>query len=123
MANEITIDARLYVANGGYITEDKTTRLLVTQSAIGAHAPVVTVGNGAEEDLAIGDISTLGWIKLTNLDATNYVTYGPKSAGSMVAFGRIKAGETALFRLEPGITLRWQANTASVKVKVTLLEN
>jgi hypothetical protein len=94
----------------------------ITQAAQGAHSPVVSVET-VEEDLPIGDITTLGWLYLRNLDTTNYVTYGPKSGGAMVAFGRIKPGEPALMRLEPGITLRWVANTAAVKIQVKLFQD
>ena len=60
---------------------------------------------------------------MRNLDATNYVQYGPKSSGSMVAVGRIEAGEIHAFRLEPGITLRWVANTSAVLVDLRIYED
>lgn len=121
MADElkVTINARL--ENG----ENKQTwnhgEDSITQAAIGGHGGIVVVGT-SEEDLSVGDVGTLGWLFLKNLDSTNYVTYGPKDT-VMKAFGRLEAGEEAALRLEPGITLRWQANTANVKVKVWLLED
>jgi len=51
------------------------------------------------------------------------VQYGPKSSGSMVAIGRIEAGEIHAFRLEPGITLRWVANTAGCLVDLRIFED
>lgn len=122
MADEITVTLRATVDNGEYHDEFRGGTFKFDQAAIGAHGPVVSVGT-AEEDLTTGDISTLGFLFLKNTDVANYVTYGPKSAGVMVPFGRIKAGEVACVRLEPGITLRWQANTAAVKVQILLLEN
>ncbi len=83
------------------------------------YAPVVIVGT-SEEDLLVGDVTTVGWLYLKNLDAANYVQWGPKSAGSMVAIGRLKAGCSAWIQMEPGVTLRWIANTAPVKVQVKL---
>lgn len=97
--------------------------VLQVDQAVGViYGPVVIVGT-SEEDLLIGDIATLGYVFLRNLDAANFVTYGPKSGGSMIPFGRIKAGEIAMLRLEPGITWRWIADTGSVKVQVLLLNN
>lgn len=87
----------------------------------GFHGPVVTVST-SEEDLSLGDIATNGYIYLKNLDSSNYVTYGPKSAGAMIPFGRLSAGKTTLLRLDAGVTLRWQANTAAVKVLVKAYE-
>lgn len=94
------------------------------QAAIGQHSTIVTVGFAAEEDMPVGDISVLGLLILRNLDATNFVTWGPKSGGVMVPLGRLKPqGEPAYIRLEPGITLTWQADTGDCKVKMLLLED
>lgn len=123
MAGTISLKVLMNLVNGVHKeTFGSSNNITIVQDAIGAHAPVVTVGFAAEEDLPIGDISTLGWLFLQNLDSTNYVTYGPKDT-TMKAFGRIEPGEYAALRLEPGITLRWQANTGNVKVKVMLLED
>lgn len=123
MANEIKVTLSVTIANGEYNEKISDGQNSITQAAIGEAGGVVSVGSGAEEDLVTTDISTLGCVYLKNLDSTNYVTYGPKSGGVMVAFGRIKAGEEQWLRLEPGITWRWQANTAAVKVKIRVLEN
>lgn len=121
MANELQLAISATLTNG-YLSEVfNPGTIQVTQTTLGSYAPVVSVGT-SEEDMLAGDVGTLGYLFIRNLDAANYVTYGPKSGGAMVAFGRIKAGEAAAIRLEPGITLRWQANTAAVKVKVLLLE-
>lgn len=93
----------------------------VVQTGQGTHAGVAVVGT-SEEDLGIGDISTLGYLYIKNLDSTNFITYGPKSGGVMIDFGRLRAGEHAVIRLEPGITLRWVADTANVKVEFLLME-
>jgi hypothetical protein len=122
MANELTVSATLALTNGKLKERAETGALQVTQSVALSFSPTVIVGT-SEEDLAIGDIATLGWVLLQNLDSANYVQWGPKSAGAMVAIGRLKAGEFALLRLEPGITLRWVANTAAVNVKITLINN
>lgn len=122
MADELKVTIQATLTNG-YLKESiNPGQQSLTQAAVGSHCPVVSVGT-SEEDLSTGDISTLGWLFITNLDTANYVTYGPKSGGSMVAFGRIESGETHAVRLSPGITLRWQANTAAVKVKVWVLED
>lgn len=123
MANEIKVTVNGTVTNGKYSNEFKPGTLSFDQAAVGAHAPVVSVGT-SEEDLSIGDVSTPGWLFLRNLDATNYVDYGGKSTGgTMVALGRIKAGDVAVLRMNPSATLRWKANTSAVKVQALLLES
>lgn len=122
MANEIQTTLNVAVVNGNFRQTFAPGTIQITQTAQGAHSPVVSVGT-SEEDLSVGDVGTLGVLCLRNLDSANYVQWGPKSAGSMVAVGRLKAGEVAYIRLEPGITLRWVANTAACKVQVMLLEN
>lgn len=122
MAGTITPTLSLAVVNGKYSRAFAPAAPVVVQNAQGAWEAVVVVGTGAEEDLAPVDITTLGWCLLLNLDDTNYVTYGPKST-TMVAFGRLRTGEPACFRLEPGVTLRWTANTAACKVQILVLND
>lgn len=122
MANEIGINLAVTLTNGNLKKSFAPGQVNVTQTTLGAHDTVVVVGT-SEEDFSTGDVGTLGYLVLRNLDSANYVQYGPKSGGAMVAMGRIKAGEVAILRLEPGITLRWIANTSSVKVQAMLLES
>jgi hypothetical protein len=122
MANEITLNLSWTLTKSNHKDSFQPGTKSITQTGVGAHCPVVSVGT-SEEDLTVGDISTLGWLTLQNLDATNYVQWGPKSGGAMVAVGRLKPGEIAHLRLEPGITLRWIANTGACKVLVKLLED
>ena len=122
MANEIQTTLNVAVVNGNFRQTFAPGTIQITQAAQGAYSPIVSVGT-SEEDLTTGDIGTLGILCLRNLDATNYVQWGPKSAGTMVVAGRVKPGEVAYLRLEPGVTLRWIANTAAVKMQVMLLEN
>lgn len=122
MANEINITLSARIENGAFKDRIDSTGLAFDQATLGGHRPVVSVGT-SEEDLTVGDVATLGWCYLRNLDATNYVTYGPKSSGSMVAMGRLEPGEIAIFRLDPSVTVRWVADTAACKVDVRIYED
>lgn len=123
MADELSVKLYAKLVNGGLERTFSPSRFSVTQTAIGSIWTTVSIGFAAEEDIATTEIGTLGWCFLRNLDDTNYVTYGPKSGGVMVALGRIEAEECAAFRLEPGITIRAQANTAAVELDVMVLED
>jgi len=119
MANELQFNFSLNYANG--LVADSipapSPSYAVDQSAVAVfNADIATVSHTAESDMPVGAVATPGWLYLHNLDLTNFVKYGPKSAGSMVEFGRMKPGEIAWLRLAPGATLRWIADTGNCQV-------
>lgn len=123
MANEIQIGIQLTFENGKLKTTFLPGTLGFDQAALGMFQPVVTVASTGEEDMTFTDISTLGWVVGRNLDDTNYVVIGPSTGAAKHDFLRVEAGEPFAFRLEPGITWRWQANTAPVKMQLIALED
>lgn len=122
MSDELKITISATLTNSSLRETINPSQMSITQNTQRSHCPVVDVGT-SEEDIATGDIGTLGWLFMQNLDTTNYVTWGPKSGGAMVAVGRLKATEVAAFRLSPGITLRMQANGGTVKIKFWILDD
>jgi hypothetical protein len=122
VANELQFSAGTTLANGSLTDSTPLQTLLVTQSLAAMLTKVVSVTT-SEADLTTTEITTLGWAWIQNLDTTNYVQWGPKSGGSMVPVGRLEPGEWALLRLEPGITIRWVANTATCKVLVKIFND
>lgn len=122
MANEIKLTPQLTYASGLLKLSFAPGQKSYTQTTQQAHATVVSVGT-AEEDMPVGDVATNGWLVLYNLDATNFVKYGPKSAGAMIEFGRLRTGEFAMLRLASGVTNRWIADTAACKVQMLLLND
>lgn len=121
MANEITLTQRLQLANGELLDDNNPGRLQITQSAIGMFKQVLSIGT-TEESVTFTDISTPGICYIKNLDATNYVQWGPATT---VYQGRLKASDApACFRLDNGATtLYLKANTAACKVLITVYEN
>ena len=122
MADEIRINVTFRVENGYFKDAPPIGQILADQNNPGRGGHVQSIGSGAEEDIDVGDVSTLGWALLRNIDPTNYVTWGPKTGGVMVPVGRIRPGKVALWELEPGIILRAQADTAAVKLDVRIYE-
>ena len=120
MANEITVTAGLRVANGNSLFSREFGQQTFDQAAVGGPTPgYITVGT-AEESVTFGELSTLGWVFIENLDDTNYVQWGFSTG---VYGGRMEAGEPALFRLNPSSTLYLKANTAACKVNIYALED
>lgn len=120
MADEITVVSRLAVTNGNMSFDTGQITETVTQTAIGGPTPgYVTIGT-TEESITFSELSTPGEILIRNLDTTNYVQWGFSTG---VYGGRIKAGRTARWTLEPGTTLYIKANTAACKVVIYALES
>lgn len=126
MAGTIAIGASVRVTNGGFSNEFVPTSLALVQTGQGVHDTVVTVTT-SESDMPIGLIATEGWLVIRNLDPTNFVRWGPKSAGVMVPVGILKPatdgkGCFAIFEMDPAATIRWIADTGSCKVLMKLFE-
>jgi hypothetical protein len=122
MADEIKLTLDVRLENGNFKDAFQPGQIKIDQAAAGGHRPVAIIGT-TEEVIATGDVSTLGWLIMRNLDNTNYITWGPESAGAMVPIGRLKPGEWAACRLEPGVTIRAQANTAACKLDQRIYED
>lgn len=122
MADEISLNIQLTAENGDLKEQFYPGSISITQSALGLHAPVISIGT-TQESIATGDISTLGVVVGRNLDATNYITIGPTTGGTYHPMQRVKAGETFAYRLEPGTVLAAKANTAPCKLQLKIFEN
>lgn len=122
MANEIQVNLYGRVLNGTFEDIWPAESKQITQSAAGGAGGVQVIGT-SEEAITTVDVSTLGLFWFKNLDGTNYVDIGPDSGGSMVALIRLMPGESCFGRFKPGVTIKAQANTSSIKLKKLVLEN
>lgn len=120
MADEISIQATLSrkdsanAKSGTHKFEFLTTTF--SQSAKRHNEKIQTIGT-SEESFSVTDISTNGFLMMTNLDPTNYVEWGTTSGDYP---GKMNAGEPALLRLNTGKTLYLKANTAACDVRICL---
>lgn len=129
MANEITITPALKLANGNLTETQSPGAVQFTQNAQKMFKDTIALTAGSDTNIStlIGAtmLTTYGWAYIWNLDATNYVQLGPDSSGAIVPMIRLaKKGEApAVFRLEPGITLRAKANTGNCVILVLILND
>ena len=121
MANEITLNGSLSITNGSFKETFNPGQIRITQSAQGGNAGVWIVGTTTEA-MPAGDVSNKGYLCLRNLDATNFVTLYATTGGNGREFGKLNAGEYAIFRMSPSKSLVGKADTANVKVQMLLLE-
>lgn len=116
MSGTITETYTAAISNGTY-EENISRNLTTTQTTEGGGNPgYVNIGT-SEEDISFGDV-TPRIVIIENMDATNFVKYGPKSGGSMVNFGRVSPGGIARFEMGSGVTLRMVADTAACNVRI-----
>jgi hypothetical protein len=120
MADEITLKPYLKLLKGNHTQTISPTAYTVDQTGIGAWHSVQNIGTSEESITSFGDVGTEGWCYMRNLDTTNYVQWGPATT---VYVGRLEAGETAEFRMEPGASLFLKANTASCSVEIFVAED
>ena len=120
MANEITVTNKLSVTNGNLKFNFSPGAKSVTQTAQGGPTPGYKIIGTTEESEAFAELVTLGWCVMENLDTTNYVEWG---FATTAYGGRLEAGESAMFRLNPATTIYLKANTAACKVAIYGLED
>ena len=76
----------------------------------------------SEEALNLGNIATLGYIYIKNLDETNFVQLRTATSGTY--FCKLKPGEIAVFRFGSGVTAPYAiADTAACDVEYFLISN
>lgn len=123
MADEITITSNLQCTNGGFSFATREGSVRVDQAVAGGGGPGTVTITTSDAAVSLGSFTAKGYCFIKNLDATNYVEFGPESGGAIVKLIRLNAGESCLFRFVSSATLRAQANTASVKCYIAVLEN
>lgn len=79
-----------------------------------------TIGT-SDETLALGDVSSLGFLVAHNCDATNYIEIGHTSGTYSI---KLKAGEICGFRVGSGMSaIHAKANTASCDLEYLILSD
>lgn len=94
----------------------------ITQSGNIVFSDTPTIATSATT-ITTGSISTLGIMVVENLDAANFIKIAVDDGGTPKYWGKVKAGERFPIRLLPGTTVKMIADTAAVKVQVTIYED
>lgn len=119
MANEITVLINDALKNGGLTDSFNPGRLQITQNVQLLFADVITLTAGVDTAVTFGHIVTPGLCHFYNLDATNYVEWGPDNSGAIKVIGKLQANDApAVFRFDPAASLRMKAHTGNCDVLV-----
>lgn len=125
MANEIKLTAKITFDKGEVsgVKRDESDKL-VDVSGSRYSQTVQAVGFASEEAIGMGDVgvTNAGYCHMKNLDATNFVTYGPIAAD--VHLGKLKPGESCLLRWNKAAAVPViQADTAACDVEILVIED
>lgn len=122
MASEIKVATSIAVKNGAYQYSNATSQT-ITQTNKGGCNPGVVQLSTTQEQIQFGELSTPGWTEITNLDATNYVSFGNYVSAVFYPIIRVDPGETCLFRMSESAVLYGKANAGTPKVVIRVQEN
>lgn len=102
MANELTISANLAYLDTNNVQEElaiESLRQSVTTKIIGRSQQVIAT---SETAITLAGVSSVGWLMLINLDATNFVNI--KTAASGTIFAKLPPGGFCVLYLGSGVT-------------------
>jgi hypothetical protein len=127
MADEISIQTKLYAAKGGAYLPSVTRSITLDMTGADMGSWTQVIGTGSDEALDIppdvtGDIH----VEVFSLESEggNYVQLSNATGGSFSGgvFAKLIASTSAIFVIPSGTTIYAQANTASVSVQVRACE-
>ena len=124
-ADEITITYRMSIANGELDAFDTGT---VSYKADQDTDPPARIGGMQEVStnatlITTNALTTLGWGRFWNRSTNTYVTIGLQPVATYYPFIRLKATESCVVRLEPGVDFYAQAETNTSLLQVDILDN
>ena len=131
MSNEINVFCQMSCENGNLKVPPFGSNQSIDQSRANGGGPGHIVVGTAEEDVDLSDFTTPGrfWIRNngytgTGADGTPYITFGPKSDGSLIGFNELKEGEEAMGRFtRTNPTLRIKSSMADTSVQIVILDD
>lgn len=118
MSAELLLQVSLKFAKGGASFETNFPSTYFDVSGTVGQKQVQAIGT-SDESLVLGDISTIGYCLLRNLDATNYISVG--SDGTLYPI-KLKPGEVFLGRWNAA-AIHAKANTAPCNLEYTLISD
>lgn len=116
-ANELNVNTTFTFTKNG-ATLQRSISGNVTVSGNISQYGVQTIGT-SDETIPLGDVGTIGYVYIHNLDATNFVIFG--SDGSVYP-NKAKATEPALVRWN-GAAVHIKANSGACKVEYAIIED
>jgi len=122
MANEITTNLRVQLANGSLLSDFNPGRIQINQTGQGKFESVRLIAT-SETSVALTGITTPCVAIFYNLDATNYVEYDTVTAPTEYLGKLFPSGIPNILTLNTTrTTIYFKANTAACNVQIVVLE-
>ena len=118
MADELKTTLTLRYAKGSVTAKSPGATVSLDVSGEGIQSGVQSIDTSAEA-LGKGDISTIGWLWVKNLDLTNYVELSVD--GGTNYMGKLQPSEEAFIPVHTA-NVHARANTAACNVQYMLIE-
>jgi len=119
MSGEIKHTCTLSADKGNFSLARQGKTLSVDMNGNGGATPGTVSVLVAGTTIDLSELTTPGIGIMTNLDTVNFVTFGGVTDQPF----KLKAGEQASMRMNPGETLKMVADTAACKVLIQFLED
>lgn len=121
MANQVNVTFTASVLNGALNDNFPQVNDLFAQTTQGKFSSSPTIAI-TDTTLAI-TLANPGLVALKNLDETNFISWGPDSAGTRVPLGKLLPGRTSHIYLESAsVVLKAIADTAPCKLEIWAIE-
>lgn len=120
MANEVAAQALLRMKISGEDPQEiDTLTQYFDMTGTEFESGIISVGYAAKENVAKGDVGTIGWVYLKNLDSTNFIAAGDDADNPSI---KMKAGEFFLGRWN-ATNISVIADTAACRMQFLMLED
>ncbi len=119
MANEVTFNMKLAYSNG--FRADHIINTFLTQTNAGIVQRIQAVPT-SDTVVTLTGITTPSIIVIENTDSTNYIDIGSTVTGAIAPLARLQPGKWIAFEAYPSVVVRAQAHTATVTIKISIVE-
>lgn len=124
MSGTIDFNASLSVSNGLFNDQFAPQAQQIAETNLGVVGGTHSIPTADTLIPELTGLTAEGLCVMQNLDATNYLTWGPDNgSGAMVVAGKLKPGEFCVFRLAPTVILRANADTAALLLFCRIYED
>lgn len=120
MSNATTLTAALAISGAGVSISGTVSGLSITQAGTNSIGNVQNIGTTTEQ-LTFGDVTTIGYLFVKNLDATNYVEFDLNTPVAGTAFSKLLPGEAFVIPTRQ-TTIYGKANTAACDCLIVAIE-
>jgi hypothetical protein len=123
MANEIGLTVTLSAAKGGAYTASNQTSVQPNMTGTGMGDQTQSISNSADSAIALpGSVTGNYWLKIVNLDTTNFLSLSTATGGSFAAavFAKLQPGAACVFLATR--TIYAKADTAAVNIMTTTIQ-